>query len=251
MDKDLREIIIENLTLTEQKKPRISLCGSVLVPFDVSLDESIIEYQKIINYFVEKIKQIYPNLISMNPVIFVEDEFRKKIYNKVKKSHKVEFKQWKELTEEIIDEVRHTDYIFFIEPCLNNPDKYWKENQKHSLNTEKLGLIPKAKKIFGSEGAGFYGSMRSIVTLYADGKHIIPNVNISSETTLNDLRENKYFGEWANNPKQWTLSYINNHPDHIRTILKEDSLINNNFISHYRTVLEKKEIIEPIKSILE
>jgi hypothetical protein len=230
--------VISSISISLLDEPRISSDGSYLVPFNVSLDESILNDSEIIDYFAEEVISVFPKSSNTSPVIYVENEFTKKIYNRLLKNHSlINGQTW--LNSNNVEEILPAHNFIFIEPCLDNYniEKYWKENEHASFPTQKEGLIPLIKK--GSD------LWPNIVTLYCDSREVISNCSVYPMLTLEALRQTEGIpSHWDQNPRQWTSEYIEKNPEYIKKIIENPNLRTIKFIENYRKLLEEKSIIE-------
>lgn len=238
----VKKRILDYVVLNSLDQPRISNNGKCLVPFDVSFDEEIIEDESIQKEISQLTLNLFPTCGNLINTIFIDNEYSKKnseIIKKIKKPFKINYKT-------DIKGLNLMNYIIFIEPFLNDIDKYWQENFNASINTSKKGLIPYLKKEIGFSGS-FWGK---IVTNYADGITIFPLINIHPIVTLDDLKEVSPHDKWNASPEQYTTSIIQSSQDYIKQIIETQDLKVNNFIRNYKKLLEKEEIIKPEKVLI-
>lgn len=240
---NLKSKIISKIIIEKKEIPRISFDGNYLVPFNISLDEVILNDEIIIKYIAKRISKL--NFEIYNPVIYVENnDFSKKIYEKLIKRYFLKNgKQWKKNRN--LSEIEFLDKFIFIEPCLSCIDQYWNENENSSFIFEKKGLIPTVKE--------YAFPNTKIFTLYSDSFDVIPNVEIYPLVVIDDLIyklkndiRNKCLSEWANNPNLWTLLWIRENKNLLKQLIEGTDYRKELFIDNYRKSLEKLGLIKKI-----
>jgi hypothetical protein len=236
---DIKSLIISSININQLDQPRFSSDGKFLVPFNVNLDEIILQNELIINTLADKIHKF--NFDNFYPVIYVNDDFSNKVYQKLIENYTLNNgKNWKKSYD--LTKNRYLDQIIFIEPCLSCIDKYWDENEESTFIFEKKGLIPDVKE-------NSYPNV-AIFTLYSDSFVVIPNVEVSPLVDLNDLSnklKNQSFFGWVDDPKQWTLLWINNNVDLFKEIIQGNDYNKRLFIDNYKKPLEKLGIIKEME----
>lgn len=241
MGKSLKEKIIENIVIEEIEQPTLSIGGSFLMPFRIYLNSEIIEDDELIEESARRIISSLPQIKAYKPTVFGKNNFSEKVYKHIKQQKPL--KEWDYISN--INSLNDLNYVFLLIPQLSETNELWRDSGNIQIPYEKKGLIAEMKRK--------HSTIKTLHSIYADetqrncnncDKEIIPNININSISTLNDLSD-ILPKKWNNNREQFSLDYLRNaKPEEIDRILNNDEIKTKYFIEKYRESLMRLNILD-------